>query len=125
MGFLLLLLGLAVYLVAAFSFPLTRGEAMYALIPAEMLAAGQWIAPILNGVPFLDKPPLLYWINLLSFQVFGVSDWAARLPTLALTLGEIWVTFLIGRLLFSNRAAKLGAFILTCPPKTGPHVKLE
>jgi len=111
-GFSLLLLCLALYLGPALTLPLIRGEAMYALVPREMLAAGKWNSFTLNGAPYLDKPALLYWLNLLAFKVLGVSDWAARLPTLAIALGEIWGTFLVGGLLLSRRAAWLGGFVL-------------
>jgi 4-amino-4-deoxy-L-arabinose transferase-like glycosyltransferase len=85
---------------------------MYALIPQEMLAAGAWLKPTLNGAPYLDKPPLLYWLTMISYQVFGVSEGAARLPNLLGALGEIWFTYLLGRRLFNQRAALLGGFIL-------------
>jgi 4-amino-4-deoxy-L-arabinose transferase-like glycosyltransferase len=103
---------LAVYLPVFFRMPLSRAEAMYALIPKEMLASGSWLTPLLNGVPYLDKPQLLYWLNLLSYKVFGVSDWAARVPTLALALGEVWFTYLVGLRLVGRRAAWLGGFVL-------------
>jgi hypothetical protein len=108
----LLLLCLALYLGPALTLPLIRPEAMFALVPREMLASGQWISATLNGVPYWDKPPLLYWLNLLAFKVFGVSDWAARVPTLGLTLSEVGATFLVGGLLLGRRAAWLGSFIL-------------
>jgi 4-amino-4-deoxy-L-arabinose transferase-like glycosyltransferase len=108
----LLLVCLAVYLPLFWQLPLTRPEAMYGLIPREMLAAGAWFTPLLNGVPYLDKPQLLYWLNLLFYQIFGDSDWAARVPTLGLTLGEVWVTYLIGRRLLGREAAWLGGFVL-------------
>ncbi|MEW6387789.1 MAG: glycosyltransferase family 39 protein [Thermodesulfobacteriota bacterium] len=111
-GFTLPLLGLAIYLLPTLSLPLSRGEAMYAQVPGEMWASGTWTALTLNGAPYLEKPPLLYWLNLLAFKVFGVTDGAARLPTLALTLGEVWLTFALGCLLLPRRAAWLGGFVL-------------
>jgi len=111
-GFTLLLLCLAIYWGPALTLPLIRPEAMFALAPSEMLAAGKWIPITLNGVPHWDKPPLLYWLNLTTFKVLGVSDWAARIPTLGLTLAEVGATFLVGCLLMSRRAAWLGSFIL-------------
>jgi hypothetical protein len=111
-GFFLLLLALAVYLPPLFRVPLIRAEAMYALIPKEMLASGHWLLATLNGVPYLDKPPLLYWLTILSYKIFGVSAAAARVPTLLSTLGEIWLTYLLGRRLINPRAAWLGGFVL-------------
>ncbi len=111
-GYFLLILCLAVYLPPIFKVPLIRAEAMYALIPREMLAAGHWLLATLNGVPYLDKPPLLYWFTILAYKIFGVSEAAARLPILICTLGEVWFTYLLGRRLFNPRAAWLGGFVL-------------
>ena len=108
-GYTLLMACLAVYLPLFWQIPLIRAEAMYALIPREMLASGSWLTPTLNGVPYLDKPHLIYWLNLLAYKIFGVSDRVARLPLLGLTLTEVWVTYLIGRRLLGREAAWLGA----------------
>ncbi|MDD3581537.1 MAG: glycosyltransferase family 39 protein [Desulfobacca sp.] len=110
----LLLLGLAIFLPTLGQLPLIRSEAMYALIPQEMLTSGRWLTPILNGAPYVDKPPMLYWLNLAAFKLLGVSDWAARLPTFGLALGELLATFLIGSFLFSRRVGWLaGVMLLT------------
>lgn len=45
-----------------------------------MLARHDWITPTLGGIPWLEKPPLYYWQAMIAFRLFGVSDWAARLP---------------------------------------------
>src|SRR5476649_2318372 len=62
-------------------------ETRYAEIPREMLAAGDFVVPRLNGLPYFEKPPLLYWANAASFRVFGQTPWAARLPTRLAGLG--------------------------------------
>ena len=114
-GATLVLVCLGLYLPLFWQLPLLRSEAMYALIPQEMLAAGSWLTPTLNGAPYLDKPHLLYWLNLLGYKLLGVSEWSARVPTLAMTVGEVWLTYLIGRRLVGRIAAWLGGFILlTC-----------
>jgi 4-amino-4-deoxy-L-arabinose transferase-like glycosyltransferase len=56
-------------------------EPRYAQVAREMLARHDWITPTLGGQPWLEKPPLYYWQAMLAYGIFGVSDWAARLPS--------------------------------------------
>jgi 4-amino-4-deoxy-L-arabinose transferase-like glycosyltransferase len=56
-------------------------EPRYAQVAREMLARHDWITPVLSGSPWLEKPPLYYWQAMIAYSVFGVSDWAARLPS--------------------------------------------
>ena len=56
-------------------------EPRYAQIARAMLARHDWITPTLDGKPWLEKPALYYWQAMLAYRVFGVSDWAARLPS--------------------------------------------
>ena len=56
-------------------------EPRYAQVAREMLARHDWITPTLGGKPWLEKPPLFYWQAMLAYGLFGVSDWAARLPS--------------------------------------------
>jgi 4-amino-4-deoxy-L-arabinose transferase-like glycosyltransferase len=56
-------------------------EPRYAQVAREMLACHDWITPTLGGKPWLEKPPLYYWQAMLVYSIFGVSDWAARLPS--------------------------------------------
>lgn len=59
-------------------------EARYAEIPRQMLREGRLLVPVLHGEEYWQKPPLLYWLVMASYKVFGVHDWAARLiPALA------------------------------------------
>ena len=111
-GACLILLGLVLYLPAIWDWPLSRSEAMYALIPKEMHDSGHWLTPTLNGARYLDKPPLFYWINLVAYSILGVSDRVARVPTLMIGLGEVWFTYLIGRRLLGTRSAWLGGLTL-------------
>jgi 4-amino-4-deoxy-L-arabinose transferase-like glycosyltransferase len=55
-------------------------EPRYAQVAREMLERHDWITPVLGGQPWLEKPPLYYWQAMLAYRIFGVSDWAARLP---------------------------------------------
>jgi len=56
-------------------------EPRYAQVAREMLGRHDWITPTLGGKPWLEKPPLYYWQAMLAYGIFGVSDWAARLPS--------------------------------------------
>ena len=61
---------------------LNNNEGLYGEIAREMLGASfkDWIIPRLNGVSYIEKPPLLYWLTAFSFKIFGISEWSARLP---------------------------------------------
>jgi 4-amino-4-deoxy-L-arabinose transferase-like glycosyltransferase len=56
-------------------------EPRYAQVAREMLSRHDWITPTLGGKPWLEKPALYYWQAMLAYRLFGVSDWAARLPS--------------------------------------------
>jgi len=69
-------------------------EPRYAQIAREMLVRHDWVTPVLGGQPWLEKPPLYYWQTMVAYSVFGVSDWAARLPSAldaALMVLAIWL----------------------------------
>lgn len=91
-------------------------ESRYAEIPREMLLRGDFVVPYLQGEPYLDKPPLFYWLVAASYQVFGVSAGAARLvPALALH-GSVLLVYLYGRRRYGARAAFWGALGLALAP---------
>jgi 4-amino-4-deoxy-L-arabinose transferase-like glycosyltransferase len=61
-------------------------EPRYAQVAREMLARHDWVTPTLFGKPWLEKPPLYYWLTAISYQAAGgVHDWAARMPSVVLT----------------------------------------
>ncbi|MFN4260033.1 MAG: ArnT family glycosyltransferase, partial [Gemmataceae bacterium] len=91
-------------------------EGRYAEIPREMLARGEWIVPLLQGEPYLDKPPLLYWLVMVSYRLCGVHDWAARLVPALAVQGCILLTYLLGRRVLGLRAAWWGALLLLVAP---------
>jgi 4-amino-4-deoxy-L-arabinose transferase-like glycosyltransferase len=73
-------------------------EPRYAEVAREMLARRDWITPVLNNQPWLEKPPLYYWQAMVAYAVFGVSDWAARLPSAVdATLMVIAVFLFLGK----------------------------
>jgi len=56
-------------------------EPRYAQVAREMLERRDWVTPTLGGKPWLEKPPLYYWQAMIAYRMFGVRDWAARLPS--------------------------------------------
>lgn len=75
------------------SYPLLdNNEGLYGSIALEMSESPfgyKWVIPHLNGVPYLEKPPLLYWLMALSIKVFGPAEWALRLIPSGATFGTI------------------------------------
>ena len=91
-------------------------EGLYARIPQEMLESGNWIIPTLNGVPYLEKPPLMYWLSAAGYGAFGVSEWAARLPCVLGFVAMIWAVFWFASRHASRTAAIAAVAILcSCP----------
>jgi len=115
---LLVLLGLpGLLLYPCLSFYLFEpDEGRYAEIPREMLLHGEWIVPQLQGEPYLDKPPLLYWLVMLSYSVFGVHDWAARLVPALAVHATVLLVYFVGRFSLGERTAYRGALLLTLTP---------
>jgi 4-amino-4-deoxy-L-arabinose transferase-like glycosyltransferase len=56
-------------------------EPRYAQVAREMLARHDWVTPVLGGTPWLEKPVLYYWQAIIAYRLFGITDWAARLPS--------------------------------------------
>jgi 4-amino-4-deoxy-L-arabinose transferase-like glycosyltransferase len=79
-------------------------EPRYAQVAREMLVRHDWVTPILYGHTWLEKPILLYWGEMLSYAAFGVSDWAARVPSAVAATGLVFGTFvMVRRIRFAAR----------------------
>jgi hypothetical protein len=103
--FLPVLLAAVVYSLTALGRAIADAdEGVYVHIPQQMLARGDWLTPYVNGVRSLDKPPLLYWLIALSYALFGQSELAARIPSIAGVCGTSWLVQRIGTLLAGPRA---------------------
>jgi len=90
-------------------------DAVQAQIARNMLQSGDWVTARLDGVAYLEKSPLKYWLIALSFLVFGVHDWAARIPLAAGTVALCWVTACFGAWAFGRRAGMYAGLVLaTC-----------
>ena len=81
-------------------------EARYGEIARVMAESGDWITPWFDaGVPFWGKPPLSFWAQALSFRVFGVNEFAGRLPSWLANLGVVWLVFRAGAALRPDLSA--------------------
>ncbi len=79
-------------------------DSAYAQVARVMLESGDWVTGRLDGVLYVDKPPMQVWAMAVSFAVFGVHDWAARIPLALAAVALCWVTCLFGRWAFEGRA---------------------
>lgn len=94
-------------------FPLLEpDEGRYSEIPREMLERFDFITPTLNYVKYFEKPPLLYWLNSLSFAIFGQNEFAARFPCALAGLLTILCTYWLGRELLGRRVGVVAAVIV-------------
>lgn len=87
-------------------------EGRYAEIAREMPVLGDWLVPRLNFVPYLEKPPLVYWLTAAGFHLFGIGEWAARLPAALSALGGVYLAYGLGRAEWGRRAGLWGALVL-------------
>ena len=75
-------------------------EPLYASCAREMLQRGDWVVPTFNGEMFPEKPPLVFWLMMSGFELFGVTEFAARFWSAVLGVGTALLTYHLGRLLF-------------------------
>ncbi|MBZ5630428.1 MAG: glycosyltransferase family 39 protein [Acidobacteriia bacterium] len=119
----LLLLSAAVYLGTA-SRPalLDDADASHALVSREMLQRGDYVVMFLNGVRYLQKAPIHYWMVALDYKIFGPTEFAVRLPVALAMIGLTLMAFEFGRRFFGDRAGlyaglatatSLGMFMFT------------
>lgn len=90
-------------------------DSVEAQIAHNMLTSGDWVTAHLDGVPFLEKPPLNNWMIAVAFRIFGAHDWAARIPMALSAIALALVTAGFGLWAFGKRAGLYaGLCIATC-----------
>ena len=90
-------------------------DSVQANIARTMLTSGDWVTARLDGVAYLEKAPFVYWAMALSFKLFGVHDWAARIPIVLSAIGVCWLTAAFGVWAFGRRAGfYAGLCMATC-----------
>jgi 4-amino-4-deoxy-L-arabinose transferase-like glycosyltransferase len=118
--FLLLLVFLfaaAIYLGCVLSPPslMDDVDAVQAQIARTMLASGDWVTARLDGVLYLEKAPLIYWLMAIFYKTFGVADWVARLPVALASIALALLSSVFGMWAFGKRAGfYAGLCMSTC-----------
>lgn len=88
----------AVVYLFALNIPLLGpDEPRYAQVAREMFLRGDWVTPTLGGHNWFEKPALLYWLQITFFNIFGVSEFAARLGSALFGLGTVTALWILGR----------------------------
>jgi 4-amino-4-deoxy-L-arabinose transferase-like glycosyltransferase len=105
----------AIFLGCAFSPPhlMDDVDSVQAQIARNMLQSGDWVTARLNGVAYLEKSPLNYWLIAGSFAIFGVHDWAGRLPLALMVVALCWVTACFGRWAFGSATGFYSGLVLS------------
>ncbi len=88
-----------------------RDEGWYAAISREMLVSGDYLTPTYNGKPFLEKPPLPYWLMAGSMRLFGANAFGARFPSAIAGAGACVMLFLLARSMFDRKTALASAAV--------------
>jgi 4-amino-4-deoxy-L-arabinose transferase-like glycosyltransferase len=109
---LLLLLVASLLLLRLGAVPLLGpDEPRYSRVAVEMQRAASWVRPTLQGEPWLEKPPLYYWLAGGAFRVLGETEAAARMPSLAALLLLTGATALFGARLYGSAAGLHAGFV--------------
>jgi 4-amino-4-deoxy-L-arabinose transferase-like glycosyltransferase len=114
--YFLIVPALLVMLVAAYVAGLfvdvTRDAGKYASVAREVYESGDFINLRVHGEPYDQKPPMLFWLSALSFYIFGLSNFAFKLPLLFTGLLGIYSTYRLGKSLYNVRVGMTAAMML-------------
>ncbi|HKR97131.1 MAG TPA: glycosyltransferase family 39 protein, partial [Candidatus Angelobacter sp.] len=90
-------------------------DAVHAQISRNMIQSGDWVIPHLDGVAYIEKAPLQYWLIAICYLVLGVHDWVARIPMALSAILLCWITARYGLWAFGRRAGfYAGLALATC-----------
>jgi 4-amino-4-deoxy-L-arabinose transferase-like glycosyltransferase len=87
-------------------------DAIQGQIARNMLRSGDWVTARLDGIPYLEKAPLIYWMIGGCFKLFGATDWVARIPMALSTVALCWIVAAFGGWAFNRRAGTLAGVVL-------------
>jgi 4-amino-4-deoxy-L-arabinose transferase-like glycosyltransferase len=114
---IVLLVAAAIYLTCILSPPslMDDVDAVEAQIARTMLTSGDWITARIDGVLYLEKSPLIYWVIASTYKIFGVHDWSARIPVALAAIGLAWLIAAFGKWAFGKPAGLYAGLVMaTC-----------
>lgn len=91
-------------------------EGRYAEIAREIVISGDYVTPRDDFELYFEKPPLVYWANAASIKIFGVNEFAVRLPAALFSIGQVVVTAALAELIFGATAGFFAALALALSP---------
>src|SRR5437660_7403198 len=80
----------------------------------EMLDSGNWVVPTFNFQLRVDKPALLYWLQIGAYRAFGINEFAARFPSAVAALVTVLLAYELARRMFGAATGLIAAIILVC-----------
>jgi len=102
---------LAVYGLGLFATLMENDSAQFAVMAMRMVQEHDWLSLWKGTEEYLDKPHLHYWLAALSYSLFGMYDWAYRIPALLVTLLGAYSSYGLGKLLYNANTGRIAALI--------------
>ncbi|MFL6386809.1 MAG: glycosyltransferase family 39 protein [Terriglobales bacterium] len=87
-------------------------DAVHGQIARNMVQSGDWVIAHLDGVPYMEKAPLPYWLIAICYLLMGVHDWVARIPTALAAVLLCFITARYGAWAFGRRAGFYAGLVL-------------
>jgi hypothetical protein len=87
-------------------------DAVQAQISRNMFVSGDWVTARLDGVAYLEKAPLVYWMIAVSYRLFGIHDWAARVPIAIGSIALCWITYRFAHWSFGEPSGLYAGIVL-------------
>lgn len=110
---LLLAFSATIYLVTSVQPSLLDdADSTHAEAAKEMLERNDWVTLHVNGVRYLEKAPMLYWLVAASYRIFGINQFAVRFPTALAIVLLAWMAYVFGRWAYAEKAGLYAAAIL-------------
>ena len=108
-----IVLCIIIYILGSMFIPLMEVDSVqYANISREMLQNKSFLQIFDQGNDYLDKPPMLFWLSALSMYLFGMNDFAFRIPSILMAILAIYSTYKFTLIYYSSEIAGLAALIL-------------